>query len=664
MTVFGTRKKTNISAPRSAPNIDMSSLNRVMSAFDQFRINTEKEQIETDNLGMIKTQNEVMAMKNDLFNEVQETGDYQDMMDKWETNLSSVENTLPNNMSQEALDKRSMFIKSQSLITKDKIVDTVFDYRRKDTIAEVGLAIQRLKENAIQDTTTFSAADIEIKSLIDSIPGYTDSERDQLIDQKKNEITNHVIDQIIKEDPQQFLNNIDSFENRLTPNQLAIKKKEAKSSIMRSKAAITKGMAEERAVVKSMIPDQIASLRNTGESLYPNLLVDAKKILPPVDTIELIKNMDVALNTFNFINSTSTLPFNEQWSELQKLKPGKGDYNFAKKQTQYEDMTKTLKEKEKKYHQDPVSALEMEFSIPQGYKKDANIFNVRVAGQLAKGTPMSQVKLFSESESNEFNSAWKINEKNRGKNLTILLNSIPNPNNDNVLRNIALDSLDIDSNYKTAYRQAEGSQSRLNSIFSALNNKSFSQLDNASRQEVRQDVADFTTNDNTILKYYNMLANITGDANSLQIASDMQSLYLSVASDFKLKQVDDVSKETSNLLYGPEVPIIANDVVIGIDTEINPITESIQDDLQYYRDYEIQYNSNIYSPLSISRIKTESGRWVQSKNGFTLWNEDTRSKVVDQSGNDVFLTYDDFTNITNRRNKFESESAIQQYFPE
>jgi len=150
----------------------------------------------------------------------------------------------------------------------------------------------------------------------------------------------------------------------------------------------------------------------------------------------------------------------------------------------------------------------------------------------------------------------------------------------------------------------------------------------------------------------------------LQIASDMQSLYLSVASDFKIKQVDDVSQATSNLLYGPEVPIIANDVVVGIDTEMNPITEEMQDDLQYYRDYETKYNSDIYSPLSISRIKTESGRWVQSENGFTLWNEDTRSKVVDQSGNDVFLTYDDFENISKRRSKFEDEAVMQSYLPE
>lgn len=648
MPVFGRIKRYTAPEPRITGDIDMSGIHRLSSILEKTKIRNKKVEQENNTLGVLKTKNELRAKSDEIFNKADETGDYSTMMEDWDSVVESTQQESPQGMNEFGKQYRDLILKQQHLITKDKIADYQTTKRAEDIATQAGEGLKELVNNAIRDTTSLPAADSEIDAMIDAIPGLSQTKKESIIKSYKSQLTNNTINQMIKEDPNIFLKNVSVFENRLTKNELNIKKKEARAALSAIRAANKKAMSEEQVIYKSMIPDQVSSMTTTGVPVDPNLVTNLRNTGATKEAIELIKSEDLALKVFDFNSKTIDMPFDEKLEEAQKIRPVPGDINSDKKQAQYDAIEKKIREDYTEYLQDPIKYLNLEV---REYKGDANIFSVRAASQLKMGTKPSQIQLFSESEKALFQDTWNSNQANRAENLTTLLSTVPSN-----LQDHALNSLNIESDYKTAYRMSENSQSRKNIMFAALNKKTFELLTRSEKQEILEDTVKFSNLDNNYLKYYTQLANITGDANSLELASDSLSLFSKMSSYFKEKGYEDNSQQSADLIFGPNITVIANDIGIGIDTQATPFDQEVQNNLELYLQNEMELSdldNNTYNSISFEKLKNDSGIFIQQKDGFILYNKSTRNKVTGNDGKPIVLTYGDLTKM---RKEFYEET--------
>ena len=635
MAVFGQIQPQKIASLPRETKFDLSFVNDIDRILTMNKLENKRVQNEKDSLAIIRTTNNMLSKRTELYGSVKETGEYSGLVQNWDNYIQTLKSESPDDMTPNAIEKRDLIIDSEYLRTKSLFADVQNTYRNDDLTNEIMDTITTVSSTAIDSATNLSEADMDIDFLINSLPGKSFENRKHLKKLYKDKLTSSSMELIIKSDPQAFLNNISIFENRLSAQSLSLAKKQANTNIKAAKEAAKKTNSARLEALNIEALDSISSIEETGQGYDSSIAEQFLEMNENNKRTAFLKASSLALDTYIFDQKTRGIPFDEQRKEALKLKPSAGENNFADKQEAYVKADETVNKNFKEYISDPVLYMEKQPEIIP-LLTDENKFYMRAAYQERMGTDPEQFQLFSNVELQVFENEWEDSIQNRGNNISMLLAKVPPE-----YRDRALETIPIPSEYKTAYAQSEGSAPRLNLMYSALNTDAYKLLSKYQKEKVNSDISDFREADNNYLSYYNRMSTVTGDSRWLNHTADITALFQKVAYSYKLKNLEDITTDSSNLIFGKNVTVISNNTVIGIDSPETSLDEDVQDSLQ--ERIQTADFSSIYSTMEKKMFRDSSSIWIQTNTGYELWDINSRTYILDRKSEPIYVSFSDLS---------------------
>lgn len=647
MGVFGKIPRVSSAGIAPVPSMDTSFMDNAVRILTRTKIKNDQIQEQEDTLNLARLNNSLTEKSNELFQSIKTTGDYQDAQDRWDTIAESARLDIPAGMSKFAQAKHELIVNKTSLTIKDKLADVVNTYRTDDITNELSKGIDNKAANAIGSSPDLEDAYLDIKILVGSLPGLSEEETKFLTQKYQKQLAASAADQIVGSDPKAFLKNSESFESKLGKNEIKMLRLAARAKIQGLKSLEFTEKADRRLGLESKIDSQIQHAAMHGTLLYPELheqLKEAKS--KKIHSLE--SEQSAALKAYTVSQKMEGSTWQQKEMLISNSFPKEGESNFNDQWGISVALEKSFREQRTEYETDPVAFTENKVSDMIG-KTGANIYQARYYTQQAMGSYDIGIKLFSNAEQKNFTSEWENNPVGRADLLSSLLKDVPEN-----LKTKAVSELELPTPYVTSYSLSEGNDARTATMFHSLNTDAYKVLTKSQKEEVNALLSGYAGENDNYLSYYTRMAMIKGDPALFQTLSDITELFQNVAYDYKFKGFEDITGDTEKVLFGAPVSIINNDIVVGQNTALTPLTEATyailekeirREEFPIIRDVSLKRSPNPwsdnYSPVTQLNFLNGSAVWVQNNKGFELWDEDSRDIILNEDGESVFLSFEE-----------------------
>jgi len=594
---------------------------------------TQLIKLDTDSK-IIQASNDVNTLGKQFLLDLENTGDYENASERWYQQYKTFEEkTLANTTfsSQEpvkqALEQRNFQYASRVALKQAELF-------QKNMVAQADQAIDTILMDAQPIPAKLKNDSEEISAYINSIPGLTVDQRSALLNENIQKLNFSALQNFVNTNPQEFLDKEKEFKHLVSPKTLVDFRNRARGIIRQQQYVAGQTQSDAIAALNAIIPDQLTSMAETGEPVDSLL---AKKLfdLGEVSKADTLKEQEsYALRIFAQKGNLDSLPFDERMAVINRLKPKSGEKLFKSKLDTYNGLVK-LQEKEYSTWISDRAAYVAPIADNAAEQAGGNLYAARIDAQIRLGAQPNEIKFFTNNESSLIEENFKnALPEQKPQIIHNVLEGVPEE-----LRKTALSQLNIGAINQFAYLATEGNRYRQNLVFSSIN----SNIKEGSSQfkEIKADVNDYAESSSNPLSYYRDLALVTGDSNAMTTSTAAQRLMEYTSFYVDQRGSKDPLTEAQTAVFGENIDFVSNDIAIGVNTSTTPVDGNILDILDAQRVYHLGSPPPNYNAGRWKELKRNGSVWVQQDEGFLLYDKLSRTIVVDNNGDKIFVSYED-----------------------